>query len=522
MIASYPVLTLVPPLVAILLVIATKKVLPSLGLGILAAGLLIADFNLLQTLRTLWNAFTAIFWETEASAPNWYYIYILLFLLILGVITSFVMMAGGTYAFAQWMMTRIKTRKGAQSLAAALGMAIFIDDYFNALAVGQVSRPITDQHNVSRAKLAYLIDSTSAPVAVLAPFSSWGASIIGILTPLVAAASLPYTDAGAFLAAAGMNFYAISALVLIWLTIVWNINIGSMRREENRAITANQPYDPLLEIPGELSEDLPRHEPGARRALIVPFITLVFGVIGGILLTGYQASGVFSLLEMLANTDVPTALVYGGLISLGVSAYYYFRYTIRDPEFGVATFLRGALSGANSMLPAIYILLFAWMLGSLISQLGTGEYIGQLVSATALPAVWLVPLLFLVAAVMAFSTGASWGSFGILLPLAAQILTAVPGGNEVLIAVFGAVLAGAVFGDHCSPISDTTILSSTGASCVLMTHVNTQLPYALLGAGASLVGYVFYALTFSVVAAFTAMLCATVLFAFVAKQGTRS
>lgn len=221
---------------------------------------------------------------------------------------------------------------------------------------------------------------------------------------------------------------------------------------------------------------------------------------------------------MLANTDVPTALLYGGLVGLVVSAYYYFRCTIRDPEFSAFTFLRGALSGANSMLPAIYILILAWMLGSLIRDLGTGAYIGTLVAAANLPAAWLVPLLFLVAAVMAFATGTSWGSFGILLPLAAELLRAVPDGNTVLIAAFGAVLAGAVFGDHCSPISDTTILSSTGASCHLITHVNTQLPYALLGAAASLIGYVVYALTFSALGAFATMVCATVALALVVKQ----
>lgn len=518
MIAMYPALSLVPPVVAILLVIVTKKVLPSLGIGILTAAALVADFGLTGTLKSVWGVFSAIFWDAEGSVVNWSSVYILLFLLILGVITSFVMMAGGTYAFAEWMMTRIKSRRGAQTLAAGLGMGIFIDDYFNALAVGQVARPITDRHNVSRAKLAYLIDSTSAPVAVLAPFSSWGASIIGILAPLVAAAGLPYTDAGAFLASAGMNFYAIGALLLIWLTIVWNINIGPMRVEEKRAVNDNQPFDPKVEVPGELTGDLPRHEPGARRALIVPFVVLVLGVIASILLTGFLESGSLSPMDMLANTDVPSALVYGGLLGLFASAYYYFRYTIRDPEFGAMTFVKGAASGANSMLPAIYILILAWMLGDLIEQLNTGVYIGELVTAANLTAGWLVPLLFIVAAIMAFSTGTSWGSFGILLPLTAQILSAVPNGNTVLIAAFGAVLAGAVFGDHCSPISDTTILSSTGASCHLITHVNTQLPYALMGACSSLVGYAAYAVTLNSAAAFISMLLSTFLLALAAKQ----
>lgn len=514
MIAQYPALSLVPPVVAILLVIASKKVLPSLGIGILAAALLVADFSLTGTAKQVWGAFSEIFWDYEASDVNWYSVLILLFLVVLGVITSLVMMAGGTYAFAEWMMTRIKSRRAAQILAAGLGMAIFIDDYFNALAVGQVARPITDRHNVSRAKLAYLIDSTSAPVAVLAPFSSWGASIIGIMAPLIAASSLDNSDAGAFLVSAGMNFYAIGALFLLWLVVLFNINVGPMRTEERRAVVDNQVFDPNVEIPGQLAEDLPRHEPGARRALIVPFVLLVVGVIAAIMLTGYLSSGALHPLEMLANTDVPTALNYGGLIGLVAAIYYYFRYTRKDPGFSTSTFFKGAYSGITAMMPAIYILVFAWMLGSLIKAIGTGEYIGQLVAQTTISPAWLVPLLFVVASAMAFATGTSWGSFGILLPLAASILSAVPAGDTVLLAAFGAVLAGAVFGDHCSPISDTTILSSTGATCHLITHVNTQLPYALIGATASLLGYIVFALTLSGLAGFATMLLAIAVLAF--------
>lgn len=513
MIALYPALSLLPPFVAILLVIVTKKVLPSLGIGILIAAALVADLSPLSTVKHVLGVALSIFWDIEASTVNWSSVLILVFLLVLGVITSLIMMAGGTYAFAEWMMTRIKSRQGAQILAGTLGMAIFIDDYFNALAVGQVARPITDRHNVSRAKLAYLIDSTSAPVAVLAPFSSWGASIIGIMAPLIAASTLTNSDAGAFLISAGMNFYAIGALFLLWLVVLFNINIGPMRKEEYRAVVENQVYDPDVEIPGQLTDDLPRHEPGARRALLVPFLILVAGVIGAILFTGYQSSGAMSLMEMLANTDVPTALNYGGVAGLLAAMYYYFRYTRKNPDFSTSTFFKGVYSGGAAMMPAIFILILAWMLGSLIEEIGTGAYIGQLVSQTSLDPAWLVPLVFLVASAMAFATGTSWGSFGILLPLAASILAAVPGGDSVLLAAFGAVLAGSVFGDHCSPISDTTILSSTGAQSHLITHVNTQLPYAMIGAAASLLGYVVFALTMSGIAGFVTMMLATAVIA---------
>lgn len=495
MIEAHPVLTLIPPILAIALVITTKRVLASLAAGVVSAAFLVADGSLTKTAVLVWNSFAQIFWSE--GAINAYYVLILVFLLTLGIITSLVLMAGGTGAFTEWTMTKITSRRGAQILAAALGTAIFVDDYFNALAVGQVARPVSDRHKVSRAKLAYLIDSSSAPVAVLAPFSSWGASIIGIMAPIVAAAAIDVSDAGAFIRSAGMNYYAIGAIVLLWLTVVFEVDFGSMRREERRAVESGDLFAPEAQVPGQLTDSLPRHEPGAKRALIVPFLILVAGVLGGIAWTGHSASGSWSVLEILASTDVALSLNIGGVLGLVSAAYYYFHYTHEDPLFEVRTALKGVVEGARSMLPAIEILLLAWMLGSLISELGTGAYLGGLVEAAKVPAAWLIPLLFIVAGAMAFATGTSWGSFGILLPIAGEIMSAVPGGGELLIPAFGAVLAGAVFGDHCSPISDTTILSSTGAGCNHITHVNTQLPYALAGAGASLLGYVVYALTFN-------------------------
>lgn len=495
MIDAYPVLTLIPPVLAIILVITTKRVIISLAAGVLSAAFLIANASLSTTVLLVWQAFAQIFWSD--GTVNAYYVLILVFLVTLGVITSLVLMAGGTRAFAEWTLTKITTRRGAQILAATLGTVIFIDDYFNALAVGQVARPICDRHRVSRAKLAYLIDSSSAPIAVLAPFSSWGASIIGIMAPIVAAASIDVSDAGAFIRSAGMNYYAIGAIILLWLAVVFEIDFGSMRKQERRAVSSGEVFDPDQQVPGQLTDSLPRHEPGAKRALIVPFLILVVGVLIGITWTGYAASGSWSILEILANTNVALSLNIGGVLGLVSAAYYYFHYTHEDPVFEMKTALKGVVEGARSMLPAIEILLFAWMLGSLISTLGTGTYLGGLVEAAKVPPAWLIPLLFVVAGAMAFATGTSWGSFGILLPIAGEIMGAVPDGSSLLIAAFGAVLAGAVFGDHCSPISDTTILSSTGAGCHHITHVTTQLPYALAGAGAALLGYVAFAVSLS-------------------------
>ena len=434
-----------------------------------------------------------------------------------GIIAALIMMAGGTKAFSEWAVQRIRTRRGAKMLPAILGMVIFIDDYFNALAVGQVSRPVTDRHNVSRAKLAYIVDSTSAPVAVLVPFSSWGASIIGIMAPLLAASALTISDVQAFLGAAAMNYYAIVAVLMVWVTILLPVEIGPMRTEERRAIVEGATYNKDETIPGELAEDLPVHEPGAKRALVIPFVLLVAGVLGGIVWTGYQGGGSWSVISIFASTDVSQALLWGGLLGLAAALYYYFRYTSANPRFGTSTLGRGFWEGIKSMLPAVSILLLAWMLGDLIGQLGTGEYLGSLVESASIPPAWLIPLMFVLAGAMAFSTGTSWGSFGLLLPIAGQIMNNVEGEPELLLAAFGAVLAGAVWGDHCSPISDTTILSSTGSGANVITHVTTQLPYAISAALLALLGYVAFALTGSGVLGLVVTLVALAAFALVVR-----
>lgn len=488
-------LSLVPPLLAILMVVLTKKVLLSLGVGVVSAALVVAGGNPLVTLGLVWQAFAGIFWAD--GALNTSNIYIVLFLLILGVVAAFIMMAGGSRAFGRWATERIGSRRGSQLLAAVLGIVIFIDDYFNALAVGQIAKPLTDRHRVSRAKLSYIIDSTSAPVCVVAPFSSWGASIIGIMAPIVVAAGLvDVTAFEAFLATIPMNYYAWAALALVFATVLLRVDLGPMRKEELRTLTDGAPYAPGKKVAGELAKELPEHRPGSISALVLPFLALVVGVVGAIVWTGHTESGSWNVMEIFAATLVTESLMAGGLLGLAVTLVLYLKDTRSNERFGFGTFRDGWTQGMRSMLPAIYILVLAWMLVGLIDQLGTGRYLADLVQAASLAPHWLVPIMFVVAGGMAFATGTSWGSFGILLPIAGQVMTGVdePG---LVIPALAAVLAGSVFGDHCSPISDTTILSSTGAGANHIDHVMTQLPYALLGAGASLVGYVVLALTTS-------------------------
>jgi tetracycline resistance efflux pump len=495
MVDSLPILTLLPPLVAIGLVVATRKVLLSLGLGVLAAALLIEDFSPWGTIKQVAGAFGDLFWlDGEVNTTK---VYILIFTLMLGVITAFILMSGGTRAFADWAQERIKTRRGATLLPGVLGLAIFVDDYFNALAVGQVSRPVTDTHRVSRAKLAYMVDSTSAPVAVLVPFSSWGAFILGLIGTEIAASSLDVTDVGAFMQAAGANYYAFAALLLVAVVATRSLDLGPMRAEERRAILEGELFDAEQEIPGQLSEDLPVHRPGAKLALIMPFVLLVAGVFAGIVWTGQRAAESWSVVDILAETDVTFALIVGGGLGLMAAIYYYVRDTAANPKFGKATFGRAWLEGAKSMLPAISILILAWMLGALIETLGTGEYLGGLIEDSSLSPSWLVPIVFLLAGAMAFATGTSWGSFGLLIPLVGGIINSLDA-PELLLPAIGATLAGAVAGDHASPISDTTILSSTGAGCNVITHVTTQLPYVLIAVLSATLGYVAVALVGSV------------------------
>ncbi|WP_246360530.1 Na+/H+ antiporter NhaC family protein, partial [Nocardioides massiliensis] len=314
MIESAPILTLVPPLLAIVLVIATRKVLLSLGLGVVSAAFLTADLDPLETARLVLTSFTDIFWVD--GAVNTDYVFILVFTILLGVIAAFIMMSGGTRAFGDWAAQRIRTRRGSLLLPTVLGVVIFIDDYFNALAVGQVSRPLTDKHRVSRAKLTYVVDSTSAPVAVLMPFSSWGAYILGVIGPIVAASALSMSAVQAMFSTAALNYYAWAALLSVVLTVVLTIDFGPMRAEERRALVEGDVHGDDADIPGQLSEDLPIHRHGAANALVVPFVLLVIGVLGGITWTGYAASGSWSVIDILAEADVGIALVAGGLLGL--------------------------------------------------------------------------------------------------------------------------------------------------------------------------------------------------------------
>ncbi|MCJ8009437.1 Na+/H+ antiporter NhaC family protein [Lederbergia wuyishanensis] len=511
------ILSLLPPILAIVMVIITKRVLLSLGTGIIVSAFLLSKGNISEGVTILWEAVKGIF--IDEGAMNTWNIYILLFLFLLGIITALINICGGSRAFGEWAMTKVKNRAGAQILAAVFGIIIFIDDYFNALAVGQVARPITDRHRVSRAKLAYIIDSTSAPVCVVSPISSWGAFIIGIIgTVLVSHQVTNISAFTAFIKMIPMNLYVWTTLAMVFIIAWKNVDFGSMKKHEERAISTGMPYDPNKTIQGEVKDELPISDKGKVGDLLWPIIALFVGTLGAIFWSGIGATeGKITIMEIFGNADVSEALVIGGLVGLVVTISLFFRQYIKYRSVKRGLLFTGIRVGIKSMMPAVLILLFAWAIITLIDELGTGLYLGSLVEKSQMNPAFLPVILFLGAAGMAFATGTSWGSFGILLPIAGQIVSVTD--MSLLLPALAAVLAGAVMGDHCSPISDTTILSSTGAACNHIDHVMTQLPYALVSAAISAIGYLVIGLTDStILGLITIMILLIVLFTALSKR----
>lgn len=487
--------SLVPPLLAIIMVLLTKRVLVSLGVGIVAAAFFIASFNVFDSLTLVWESFKGVF--VEDGALNTWNVYILLFVLMLGVLTAFVSMMGGTKAFGDWMIRHVKTRTGAQIMTMVLGIIVFIDDYFNSLTVGQVSKPVTDKHRVSRAKLAYIVDATSAPVCVIAPISSWGAYIIGILgTILVTQNVTEYTALGAFIELIPMNFYVWATLGMVLVIALKQADFGPMKVHEDRAFRTGEVLDPNKKENVDANANLPVSDSGKIRELVVPIVTLFVATLITMFWTGYGAiEGKKTFITIFGEADVSKSLLYGGIIGLIVT-FLFFRRHIGKGKLTGKHFGIGIVEGAKSMLPGFTILIFAWAIAFLIGELKTGEYLASVVQSANLSLTLLPVIVFIMAGFIAFATGTSWGSFGILLPIAGQIAGATD--INLLLPMLAAVLAGAVFGDHCSPISDTTILSSTGSSCHHIDHVTTQLPYALLAAFITAISYVVLGLTGSV------------------------
>lgn len=496
-------LSLLPPVVAILLAILTRKVLLSLGVGILIGTFLLNQWSIHDSALYLAEKVSGLFWSD--GAINSWNLYILGFLLVLGMITALITVSGSARAFANWAKQHIRKRRDAKLLTMFLGCVVFIDDYFNSLVVGSICRPLTDRYYISRAKLAYLLDSTAAPVCVISPVSSWGAYIIALIGGILATHGMASTGhLTAFVEMIPMNYYPLFALLLLLFVALFELDVGPMRRHELNA-RKGQLYDDSKGVPPGATAELAEAESGEVGGLFIPISVLVFATLYFMVSSGASVLSsegkTFSLIGAFEKTDVSASLFFGAILGLATTLLLAFRQKLPLRDIAVGLFV-----GAKSMLPAIYILMFAWTISGVIGQLETGKFMASLASGN-IPFALLPAVLFVLAGLTAFSTGTSWGTFGIMLPIAADM--AMGSHQSMMLPMMAAVLSGSVFGDHCSPISDTTILSSTGASCHHIDHVTTQLPYALLVAFISLGGYLVMGYTESVV---LGLLCCLVLF----------
>ena len=474
--------SLLPPVVTIGLAIATRRIILALAIGVVLGALMYNQWNVFASLSLLAEVAGTLIIAEGAVAEE---MYILAFVVMLGVLTSFIYISGGLQAVSEWAITRIKTRVQARLVPIVLGIIIFFDDAFSTLVGGNVSRTITDPHRISRAKLSYLVDSTAAPVIILVPISGWAAFIAATMTGILNENEVTeYSGYGAFLSSIPTNYYAITAILFVFAVAYFGLNFGPMRKHERRAVEEGALFDASQgPVPGEADRNLPTREDGKVRDLVLPVATLIGVTLILALWIGISGTdGAITPMQILANTDVIISLFYGGLAACVLSAVMLL--LKRTPVNQVA---KAGLSGIRSMLMATAVLFLAWMTAEIISMLGVGEYLAGLIGGGL--ALSLLPaILFVLASFISFSLGSTFGTFGLILPIAAGIVASVD--ISLLIPAFGAVLAGAIFGDHTSPLSDTTILSSVGAGIHLIDHVTTQIPYALVCAVASIAGYV--------------------------------
>lgn len=458
---------LVPPLVAIILALITKEVYSSLFLGIIVGGLFYSNFSFEGTL-------THIFEDgLVAQLSDSYNVGILVFLVFLGIIVALMNKAGGSAAFGEWASSHIKTRIGAQLCTILLGCLIFIDDYFNCLTVGSVMRPLTDRQKVSRAKLAYLIDATAAPVCIISPISSWAAAVSGFAPKGTNGLML-------FIKAIPYNYYAILTIIMMIFLVVFKVEYGPMATHE-----ANAKKGDLFTIKEDRMTDIQAVKgKGKVIDLIFPIICLIICCVIGMIYSGGFFSGT-NFVDAFAGCDASVGLVLGSFVALALTLISYIVRRVLPAK----DCMDCITEGFKAMVPAITILALAWTLKSMTDSLGASDYVAGLVDQSKGSFTTLLPaIIFLIACFLAFATGTSWGTFGILIPIVLKVFPMETGGAMSIICV-SACMAGAVCGDHCSPISDTTIMSSAGAQCNHIAHVSTQLPYALTAASISFLTY---------------------------------
>ena len=459
---------LVPPIVAIALALITKEVYSSLFIGILVGAVFYSNFSFEGTVTQIFQG------GIISVLSDSYNVGILVFLVILGVMVCLMNNAGGSAAFGRWAGEHIKSRVGAQLATILLGVLIFIDDYFNCLTVGSVMRPVTDKQQVSRAKLAYLIDATAAPVCIIAPISSWAAAVSGFVEG--------EDGLSLFVRAIPYNFYALLTIVMMVGMVLMKVEFGSMAVHEKNAKNGD-----LYTTPGRpyaSAETEKENTRGKVMDLVIPILCLVICCVIGMIYTGgfFEGAG---FVEAFSQSDASVGLALGSFFGLVITVILYIARRVLSFRECMACIP----DGFKAMVPAILILTFAWTLKAMTDSLGAAEYVGNLVQSSANGFMNLLPaIIFLVGCGLAFATGTSWGTFGILIPIVVSVFA--NSNPQLMIISISACMAGAVCGDHCSPISDTTIMASAGAQCDHVNHVSTQLPYAITAAAVSFVSYI--------------------------------
>lgn len=485
-------LSIIPPIIAIALALITKEVISSLIIGIISGTFIYA----LQTTTGIINivvktADVTMSLMTSKMASN---SSILLFLGLLGALVTVITKAGGSKAYGDWATSKIKTRVGAQLATAVLGTVIFIDDYFNCLTVGTVMKPVTDKHRISHAKLAYLIDSTAAPICIIAPISSWAASVISQMN------GTGLDGMSTFIQTIPYNLYAILTIIMVIVLSVSKLEFGPMANFENNALEKgilNSSSDMKNDDDDELSK-MKISKKGKVYDLVIPIVVLIiFSILSMLYIGGYFKGGM-TIAEGFGNTDAGSALALAGFGAIIVTFFLF----VPRKIISFKEFMNGIGTGVKTMVSAYIILILAWTISGVCRDLlSTGEYVGNLVATSNMPIAFIPLIVFAVAGFLSFSMGTSWGTFGILIPIIAVVCQSLA--PHLTIIALSATLSGSIFGDHCSPISDTTILSSTGADCTHMDHVSSQIPYAVVVAICCCIGYV--------IAGFTANLLITLI-----------
>lgn len=472
------ILSSVPPILTIILAILTKEVVISLLAGIFSGSAIYCMYSGNGALTAVKIVFEIM---SKSMGEN---IFIIIFGSMLGALVHIITMAGGSKAYGKWASEKIKSRKLVQISTALLGIVLSIDDYFNCLTVGTVMRPITDKHRISRAKFAYIIDAMAAPVCVIAPISSWAASIVSCID------SVELNGMTLFIKTIPYNFYAILTIIFVFILCFTNINFGPMKTFEHNAIENGDLFTTKSEIPEQEIEEKRSSDKGTAWDLLLPVFVLMSVSVFMMLETGGFFNGGVSIPQALGNTQSGLSITIGAVSAI-VVAFIMF---VPRKLLTFKMFMDGVNQGIKTMAPAFLILSLAWTMSDVCGELiCTGEYISDLASNLHVDSAYIPVFIFLLAGFLSFSLGTSWGTFGILIPVVATVCERLDPGITVI--ALSATLSGSVFGDHCSPISDTMVLSSMGAGCNHMDHVSTQMPYASLVAVSSVLGYIIAGIT---------------------------